>query len=466
MQGRDDNRIWPPFSSCISLAVPHTSSGIHSRSTGHIPLCTFSIRYTTRAIACAVATVACAGPNRARKRRYMTPKAQSAFFTDCAAIRNACPARFLVFKCFVPQYLAPGDLVFGRQSQPGAEMLLGRKLLPDIAPHFHDHRLRQRDPKAIHQAQIHTTDPIQVFADLLRILRCILAVRVPLLVRYRWQFSALPIGTYHSILTIDLLVTGLDLLRVKIIQLQRLLQDKQMLFPPSPGQRFSNLLFTVLATRVPQRCQHPGIPLPCHDRADDLLPGHSRHIRHRLRELHVHLQQRLLHVLNMRRAMFHQLSCDVATTSATPPDLPVDGTILPTIHKCATSGSTAHLRHRLLPCYSPQRTRANQQTFKSLAFQLFKQRDPIHSCAFHRNRFYPDALQPFRNGLQVHRVVPKGFHDLQLFSPPDTQATISIAPISTPAAFWFTLAHPLKRMGFFHPLCSFAFPSHFASPFR
>ena len=82
----------------------------------------FNIRYTTLAIACAVATVACAGPNLAFKRRYVTPKTQSACFTDCAAIRNACPARYLCLQRLVLQDLPARDLMLRYREQ--AEGLL------------------------------------------------------------------------------------------------------------------------------------------------------------------------------------------------------------------------------------------------------------------------------------------------------------------------------------------------------
>ncbi len=59
------------------------------------------------AIACAVATVAWAGPKRDRNRRYNTPNGQSAFFTELAAMRNACPARFLVFSVLLFNTLPP-----------------------------------------------------------------------------------------------------------------------------------------------------------------------------------------------------------------------------------------------------------------------------------------------------------------------------------------------------------------------
>lgn len=49
--------------------------------------------YTTRAIFCAVAPMACCGPRRARLERKDAPKAESARATDWAAWRNAWGAR-------------------------------------------------------------------------------------------------------------------------------------------------------------------------------------------------------------------------------------------------------------------------------------------------------------------------------------------------------------------------------------
>ena len=44
-----------------------------------------------------------------------------------------------------------------------------------------------------------------------------------------------------------------------------------------------------------------------HDGADDGTTGLSRYIAQCLRQLHVHLQQCFLHMLNMRRSMIQQL---------------------------------------------------------------------------------------------------------------------------------------------------------------
>ena len=69
----------------------------------------------------------------------------------------------------IAQYFAPGDVMFGRQSQPPAEMLLGRKLLPDIAPHLHRHRLRSKRKVDVQWglfALVHNIGKIHVFGAL------------------------------------------------------------------------------------------------------------------------------------------------------------------------------------------------------------------------------------------------------------------------------------------------------------
>ena len=53
------------------------------------------------------------------------------------------PCTFFRFQGFVLQHLAPGDLMLGHQPQPRTKTLLGRKLLSDIATHFHRHCLSQ-----------------------------------------------------------------------------------------------------------------------------------------------------------------------------------------------------------------------------------------------------------------------------------------------------------------------------------
>lgn len=81
-----------------------------------------------------------------------------------------------------------------------------------------------------------------------------------------------------------------------------------MLVLPRPRECLADLLFTLLATRFPHGCQGLWISHTCQDGTDNRLSGDARDITHDLGELHIHLQKSLVHVLNMRSAMLHQLA--------------------------------------------------------------------------------------------------------------------------------------------------------------
>jgi hypothetical protein len=159
-----------------------------------------------------------------------------------------------------------------------------------IGPYLHNHRLGKRNPKTIHHPQVHTADPLQVLADLFCMLGQVFAVGILLSPGKRFNVACFPSRSCQSIQVPDLLITGLDLLGIKVIEQYRLLQHKKMLFPPSSGECLADLLFTFLAARFAHGCQRLRIPLPCQDRSNDLLPGQSCDVGHCLRKLHVHLQ--------------------------------------------------------------------------------------------------------------------------------------------------------------------------------
>ena len=98
MQGRVDSPTSPLSSSSTLLAGLHTSSDIHSRSTDRIPLYistsdTPLLQWHARSPRLPEpAPVANASADTSH--RMDSPVC----FTDCAAIRNTCPARFFVFK--------------------------------------------------------------------------------------------------------------------------------------------------------------------------------------------------------------------------------------------------------------------------------------------------------------------------------------------------------------------------------
>jgi hypothetical protein len=79
-----------------------------------------------------------------------------------------------------------------------------------------------------------------------------------------------------------------------------------MFSPIMSGQRLGNLLGTVGTARIPKSRQVDGVPLARHDRTDDRQPSRAGDIGQHLGQLHVHLLQGLLHVLDMGRAIVKQ----------------------------------------------------------------------------------------------------------------------------------------------------------------
>ena len=79
---------------------------------------------------------------------------------------------------------------------------------------------------------------------------------------------------------------------------QRLTQHEEVLVAPVAGQRLGDLLGAGFDAAVPVQGQRLGVALTGKDRPDDRLAGHAHHIGEHLRELDVHLNQRLLHALH------------------------------------------------------------------------------------------------------------------------------------------------------------------------
>ena len=79
-----------------------------------------------------------------------------------------------------------------------------------------------------------------------------------------------------------------------------------MFFAVVADQRLADCLDRRVAAPVPIGGQHVRIALAVHDRADDAHPGHAGDVRDDVMELQVHLRQRLLHVLDVRRRVIQQ----------------------------------------------------------------------------------------------------------------------------------------------------------------
>ena len=97
-----------------------------------------------------------------------------------------------------------------------------------------------------------------------------------------------------------------DLGVVGVVKLQRLPESKHVLLTPVSGQRGSDLLLRGMAAPITMGGQHGRISFTRNHGADDPHPGLAGHVGHHVMELDVHLHQRLLHMLDVRRTVVQQ----------------------------------------------------------------------------------------------------------------------------------------------------------------
>ena len=97
-----------------------------------------------------------------------------------------------------------------------------------------------------------------------------------------------------------------DLRVVGVVKLQRLSERKDMLLTPVSGQRGSDLRLRGMAAPITMGGQYGRISFTRNHGADDPHAGFARDVGHHVMELNVHLHQRLLHMLDVRRAVVQQ----------------------------------------------------------------------------------------------------------------------------------------------------------------
>ena len=98
-----------------------------------------------------------------------------------------------------------------------------------------------------------------------------------------------------------------DLGVVGVVKLQRLSESKDVLLTPVSGQRGSDLRFRGMAAPIAMGGQDDRISFTRNHGADDPHPGLARYVGHYVMELNVHLHQRFLHVLDVRRTVVQQV---------------------------------------------------------------------------------------------------------------------------------------------------------------
>ena len=80
-----------------------------------------------------------------------------------------------------------------------------------------------------------------------------------------------------------------------------------MLRPPVAFQRFADRLLIRLDPGIAQFCQHSGVALTLHDGIQDRQPRQAGDVGDHVMELHVHLRERLLHVLHVLTGHLDQI---------------------------------------------------------------------------------------------------------------------------------------------------------------
>lgn len=102
-----------------------------------------------------------------------------------------------------------------------------------------------------------------------------------------------------SIHSLQLDIARLDLLRVEIKELQRLLESKQMFMLVITFQRLGDFILALSTTSLPVTGQYFRTALPSDNGPDDLHACDASDVRQHVGQLQIHELQRLLHMLNM-----------------------------------------------------------------------------------------------------------------------------------------------------------------------
>jgi hypothetical protein len=108
-------------------------------------------------------------------------------------------------------------------------------------------------------------------------------------------------------LSLNFSITGGYLSSVEVIEFEGLLQDKQLLFLPVPGQRLRNRVFRGVTRRMAQLSQSDPIPFACHNGSQNRLSRRTHYVGEYLGQLDIHLLKGFLQMQDMRGPMLNQL---------------------------------------------------------------------------------------------------------------------------------------------------------------
>ena len=93
---------------------------------------------------------------------------------------------------------------------------------------------------------------------------------------------------------------------LELVALQRLLQGEQVFFPPGTIQRLGDGRRVLLAPRIPSLGQRLGVAFSSQDRLDDRQTRDAGHVTDDVLQLHMHLRQGFLQMLDVPRRIRQQ----------------------------------------------------------------------------------------------------------------------------------------------------------------
>jgi hypothetical protein len=213
----------------------------------------------------------------------------------------------------------------------------------------------------------------------------------------RWRFmheQALELALQLSITFFQRTVIG-------IVEADGLLERKQVLFAPVALERLDDVGFARTNALMAQLGQLPRVTLAGDDRAHDRLAALTGEVGDDIAQLHVHLGQCLLHVLDVLRLIADQ---HVTLAREHPQDTnlvlrPKRPREQPEAHQLLQPLTVEHVG--LAPRHVLHMPGIDQIDAEAPALQQFIERDPIDAGGFHRHRIYRAGSQPLGQRFQI-----------------------------------------------------------------
>ena len=276
--------------------------------------------------------------------------------------------------------------------------MLGAGPFRHVRAHLADHLQRREAVDAVDPGQVHPRHPIQVCSN-------VEAGCVALAALFAIGSRRLAIAAVLEPLQLgfNLPVALGNLLVIEPVQFQGLGQLEDVLLPPVPLQRLGNRGFVCFHARTTKLRQLSGVPFTVHDGLYNVHPGPAGDVADDVLELHVHLGQRLLHMLDMMGRVLHQHG-PLSQVAAQTPDLRVG----PKGSRQQSIGvqllQPLAVQHvGLAAGHVLDAPRVYQHHLEPTLFEHPEQRYPVHAGGLHDHGLHAALRQPVRQAIQIRR---------------------------------------------------------------